>query len=198
MNVTVPIDLLLGDPSAVAEIPDLGPITAGQVAALLDHATLRRILCDPITGEVLNVGRTRYTPTAAITRHIRTRDQTCVVPGCDQPADRCDIDHRQPFSAGGPTAAHNLNVLCRHHHRAKDGGGFHLAKTDTGWEWTTALGRTYTRPVTPLYEPGDNYWPLNIHQVDGYNPDKPAEPATPQPVSPPAAQTVELPDDPPF
>ena len=118
MNVTVPIDLLLGDQSAVADIPHLGPITAGQVTELIDHATLRRILTDPITGEVLNIGRTRYTPTAAITRHVKMRDQTCVVPGCDQPAVRCDLDHRRTFARGGETAAHNLNLLCRHHHRA--------------------------------------------------------------------------------
>ena len=161
---------------------------------------------------------------------MKMRDQTCVVPGCEQPAGRCDIDHRQPFSTGGPTAVHNLNMLCRHHHRAtvlncwtphrcgtratrrprvlarssfQRGGGFPLARTDTGWEWTTALGRTYTRPVTPLYEPGDNYWPLNIRQTDGHNPNGLAEPEPesappPSAAQPPAAQTIALPDDPPF
>ena len=48
-----------------------------------------------------------------------------------------------------------------------------------------------------MYEPGDNYWPLNYRQVDGYDPNKPAHTAPPEP-QPVLAKGRELPDEPPF
>ena len=82
--------------------------------------------------------------------------------------------------------------------RRSSAAGFHLARTDQGWEWTTALGRTYPRPVTPLYEPGDNYWPLNYRQIDGYDPNPPAETGTATAATRPRRRPYDLPDDPPF
>ena len=96
--------------------------------------------------------------------------------------------------------AHSLDRVCvDQHHRAKDGGGFHLARTDKGWEWPPPGGRTYRRPVTRLYEPGDNYWPLNYRQVDGYDPNKPVETVNtraPEPDLVGAATAPDLPDEP--
>ena len=49
-------------------------------------------------------------------RFLKTRDRTCVFPGCNRRA--VDLDHRIPWPQG-PTSADNGQCLCRHHHRAK-------------------------------------------------------------------------------
>ena len=65
---------------------------------------------------------------------------TCCWPGCRQPAQRCDLDHRQPFDhhqpdTGGPTTDINIDPLCRAHH---------LLKTHTDWTYHRNPDRTYT------------------------------------------------------
>lgn len=85
------------------------------------------------------------------------------MPGCSQPADRCDIDHVIPARPDpvtdlptlGPTVAENLAPECRHHHLAKDGnGGFHLKRhPDGSYTWTTPLGREYRHQPDPLWHP---------------------------------------------
>jgi hypothetical protein len=49
---------------------------------------------------------------------IRCRDMTCRFPGCDAPAEHCDIDHTVAYPAG-PTHPSNLKSLCRKHHLIK-------------------------------------------------------------------------------
>jgi hypothetical protein len=58
----------------------------------------------------------RYTPSQQLTDFVRCRDLTCRFPGCDRPAEACDLDHTIPYSDGGPTHASNLKSLCRLHH----------------------------------------------------------------------------------
>ncbi|NNG37627.1 HNH endonuclease signature motif containing protein, partial [Nakamurella aerolata] len=63
-------------------------------------------------------------------------------------------DHRIPYQAGGATSADNLNLLCKHHHRAKDGGGWTLTRTSDGtYHWTSPLGRTHTREPETWWQP---------------------------------------------
>src|SRR2546430_2463192 len=35
--------------------------------------------------------------TSGLARFVRCRDMTCRFPGCDEPADRCDVDHTIPY-----------------------------------------------------------------------------------------------------
>jgi hypothetical protein len=108
----------------------------------------------------------RYVPSAALARFVRCRDLTCRFPGCDEPADHCDVDHTIAYP-GGPTCASNLKCLCRKHH---------LLKTFCGWLdrqlpdgtviWISPEGQTYTthpgsrllfpslcRPTAPVSTP---------------------------------------------
>ncbi|TFV61411.1 HNH endonuclease [Mycobacterium sp. PS03-16] len=55
-----------------------------------------------------------YRPSAALADCIRARDLTCRFPGCDHPAESCDIDHTIRWPAG-PTHPANLKLLCRTH-----------------------------------------------------------------------------------
>ena len=45
-----------------------------------------------------------YRPSAELAEFVRMRDLYCRAPGCDVPADRCDIDHTIPYP-NGPTHA---------------------------------------------------------------------------------------------
>ncbi len=173
IQVTVPITALLpggaGDacPAAghgtcitggeAAELAGYGPISPAQARAITADGTLRRLVCDPVTGTLLDYGRSTYTPPAALTDHVLARDRTCVLPGCRQPAHLGELDHIRPYHPGRPdggaTSADNLAVSCKHHHRAKDGGEYRLSRTADGYRWTTPLGRTYVRPPTRLWEP---------------------------------------------
>jgi Domain of unknown function (DUF222) len=96
----------------------------------------------------------RYVPTAALAWFVRCRDMTCRFPGCDEPAQHCDIDHTIAYPAG-PTQASNLKCLCRKHH---------LLKTFWGWQdrqhpdgtvtWTAPHGQTYsTHPGSRILFP---------------------------------------------
>ncbi|MFC3774088.1 DUF222 domain-containing protein [Mycolicibacterium holsaticum] len=99
----------------------------------------------------------RYRPSRACERFVRLRDMTCRFPGCDRPAQYCDIDHTVPYPVG-LTHASNLACLCRFHH---------LLKTFCGWQdqqhpdgtiiWTAPSGHTYkTHPTSKLYFPDWN------------------------------------------
>ena len=69
------------------------------------------------------------------------------------PAERCDLDHNQPFHKGGATAVSNLAPLCRRHHNGKSHGQWNLQRDGDAIRWTsTHTGRTYTTTAT-RYEP---------------------------------------------
>ena len=96
---------------------DWGGVISGE--------TTRRLACDatltPVTvgplGQVLDVGRRTRTVTAPLWAALVVRDRCCSFPGCDTPTSRCDAHHIQHWAHGGPTALHNLVLLCRYHHQ---------------------------------------------------------------------------------
>ena len=54
-----------------------------------------------------------YRPSVASAEFVRWRDLTCRFPGCDAPAQVCDIDHTVPYPLG---ATSDLKLYCRTHH----------------------------------------------------------------------------------
>jgi hypothetical protein len=84
------------------------------------------------------------TASAAMTRWVRLRDKTCRAPGCRMPAWQSDIDHNRRYTDGGLTTHDNLCALCRHHHRAKEEGGWVLVQIRPDhFIWTSPQGRVY-------------------------------------------------------
>lgn len=161
VRVTIAASTLLGADDQPGELEGHGPIDAVQARALAEDGVWRRVVTDPASGTVLDVGRTRYRPPAGLAEHVRVRDRHCAAPGCTVPARRCDIDHtveyrRQPgepprgVDTLGTTSAGNLGLLCRRHHRLKTDGGFRLRQVSPGvYEWITPGGHRYlTRPGT--------------------------------------------------
>ncbi len=90
----------------------------------------------------------RYRPSTALAEFVRLRDLTCRFPGCEKPAEQCDVDHAIPWPLG-PTHASNLRSLCRKHHLLKtfwcgDDGWSDRQSPDGTIVWTSPTGQTYT------------------------------------------------------
>lgn len=139
-----------------------------------------------------------YRPTTALAERIRYRDRTCRHPGCDVPAQQCEIDHIVPYfhrnpSTGGWTVDTNLHCLCRYHHSLKTMGlwtpvmladGVEFWISDAGTTAVTVPGTTQLADFSHL--PKIHSKPRGTaHQRDSSTP-RPAGPhPTPMPTSAP-------------
>lgn len=160
VQVTVPIDILLGAEDGPAELKGYGPVTGSQARelAFAPSSIWRRLLTEPETGLVVKADPTTYRPTAETQRLVIARDQYCAFPSCRMPAHRCDLDHIRPFDhrhpgRGGPTVPDNLQPLCRRHHRLKTHHPGWAVSRDrhTGTAtWTAPTGHRYTN-TPPVY-----------------------------------------------
>jgi hypothetical protein len=79
------------------------------------------------------------------------RDARCRFPGCQVPADRCELDHiiNSPFTdptSDGPTSIRNCACLCRTHHQLKTKKLWKVRTPDDGitLHWTGPAGVTAT------------------------------------------------------
>nr|WP_232425407.1 HNH endonuclease signature motif containing protein [Pseudofrankia inefficax] len=152
LQVIAPVGTLAGLDDNPAELVGYGPIPAEVGRALAADARWRRVLTDPATGTVLDLGH-RRTPTPALARLVRHQQTRCVFPGCGMPATHTDLDHTTAHSHGGRTALDNLGLLCRRHHTAKHRGGWKLHQPRPGvFTWTAPTGRTYTTDTTTNQE----------------------------------------------
>lgn len=120
---TIPAGTLERTCNAPGEILGYGPIDPDAARLLASQAaSWTRIWVDPGTGAPLAIGRTRYTPTAAMRRYLGMRDMVCRFPGCDKPASATEADHTTSWANGGETSTDNLALLCPEHHRLKSEG----------------------------------------------------------------------------
>ncbi len=165
IQVTIAATTLLGldnDPGDLAGYGPLDAPTARELAAD-PTGTWRRILTDPVSGRILDYGRTTYRPPHNLADHITARDRTCRFPGCTVPARRCDLDHAQSWDDGGRTSTANLAALCRRHHRLKTEKIWsYQLDSDATATWTSPSGHHYktepeptltTRPHGDVVEP---------------------------------------------
>jgi 5-methylcytosine-specific restriction protein A len=91
----------------------------------LSPESLRMLACDaavvPVVmggkGQPLDVGRLTRTIPDGLRRAVAARGAGCEFPGCGRPPSWCEVHHVRPWQEGGPTALHNLAMLCRVHHR---------------------------------------------------------------------------------
>ncbi len=119
--VTIEADVLTGIIDGHADSSDgEWSVPASWILEELDADEIfwHRIITDPVHGNVLAhdyVGR--FAP-ETLAKAIRFRDGVCRAPGCRVPAERCDLDHREPWPTG-PTNGDNMWALCRRHHSMK-------------------------------------------------------------------------------
>ncbi len=107
-----------GSSDAPGYLRGFGVLPAESVRKLATTATLKPLTVP--TGVAPDPG---YHLSAKNKEFVQWRDLTCRWPGCDQPAEKSDIDHTVPYPAG-PTHPSNNKPYCRIHH---------LIKTFCGW-----------------------------------------------------------------
>ena len=94
---TIPVGPRTGPPRPAFVIGG-GVLPAPLLAPLLDRATLRQVRHP---GDA--PPEPHYVPSRALAEFVRCRDLTCRFPGCDVPADRCDLDQTVPSRLGPRT-----------------------------------------------------------------------------------------------
>ena len=146
--VTVSAETLAGLSEEPGELAGFGPITAEHARELAKDATWRRLLTDPESGRLIEVGRDSYRPGRVLTRTVQARDLTCRFPGCRRAVSGCDLDHTIPWPKGKTEEA-NLAGLCRSHHLLKTHGNWHVEQLPGAiLRWTTPTGRRFdTHPA---------------------------------------------------
>ena len=153
VNLTIDLPTLLGLANNPGQLAGYGAIPASVARELAADGKWRRFITDPITGNLIDYGRSSYEPPQDLKDFLIARDQTCRFPGCRQSARRSDLDHAQAWDDGGKTSADNLGVLCRRHHQMKTHGGWKLtSNSDGSCEWVSPLGRKYFVPARPVNE----------------------------------------------
>ena len=134
------------DPATLAGYGPIDPDTARTLAA---DAAWRRLVYEPLTGALLDLGHTVYQPNAALTRFIQARNARCQFPHCQQPANRSHLDHTRKYHPdhpeGGRTDRNNLGPLCEHHHQLKHRTGWTLRRDPDTSEatWKSPAGHIY-------------------------------------------------------
>jgi hypothetical protein len=166
INVVVALSTLVGRDEEPGWLDGYGPIPAGYARQLAfdPTGTWRRLITDPVTGQLLNYGTTRYRPPRHLSDHVINRDGECTFPFCTHRARRSDLDHITAYPAGS-TSAGNLQPLHRRHHNAKTEAGWQARRdTATGAiRWISPTGRhhisrppdrwTTPEPVSPIPTP---------------------------------------------
>ena len=156
VDVVIGLDALLGLTEDAADLSGAGPVAADIVRDLLGDPsiawTMRRLVTDPTTGHLLDVGRKSYEIPDRLRRYIATRDGTCRFPGCRRNATRCQIDHATAWDDNGPTDVANLGALCARHHQLKTHAGWAITQSrpDGSCTWQSPQGRKYPHEPGPL------------------------------------------------
>jgi hypothetical protein len=130
--VTVSLETLLGMDEEPADLDGHGPIPAptARDLAFSSGSTWRRLVTDPLSGQLLDYGRSTYRPPVGLRDFVRARDVTCRTPTCTRPASKSDLDHVISWPAGSTSEA-NLQAKCDHDHRLKHEGRWsHQLSTD--------------------------------------------------------------------
>ena len=158
IGVVIDLPTLLGLADAPAQMADgtASPIDVSAVREVLDDprvpVTLRRLVCDPFTGSLVDRGRRSYQVTGRLRDFLIARDATCRFPRCARRADRCQMDHAVPWEDGGRSDTDNLGALCTRHHQLKTHGGWDIvdSRADGSCTWQSPAGGTYQHAPPPV------------------------------------------------
>lgn len=163
IQVVIDLSVLVGLNDSVGSISCSGgprhEITPRALRDLLADPTidvsLRRLVTDPVTGALLDRGRTAYAVSGSLRALLVARDGTCRFPGCNRTAARCEIDHAVAWDDDGPTDRSNLGALCTRHHQLKTHAQWRIiaSHSDGSCTWRSPTGREYWGEPPPVLEP---------------------------------------------
>ena len=158
IGVVVPLSSLLGlsgSPGELADRSGLIPssVLLDQIVATLDpdsrdEVLFTRLLTDD-RGRLMDATELGRYASARLAQAIRVRAGTCRFPSCNVPADRCDLDHHEPWP-DGRTSAENLDPLCRRHHRGKTFAWLASVRDHDVVDWTMPDADRYRCVDEPL------------------------------------------------
>ncbi|HEX6875599.1 MAG TPA: DUF222 domain-containing protein [Nocardioidaceae bacterium] len=156
INVTVPIQTLMGLSDSPGVLSGGEPVPAGLVRRLAQDpdSTWYRMLTDPAR-ECVELSTKSYKPTGPIWRQVVGSANTCFGPVCTMPATECELDHRTSWPRGA-TSTDNLGPGCNGHHKAKHAPGFGLSRSTDGVIFRTGSGLAH--PVENAEQPVDDRW----------------------------------------
>jgi hypothetical protein len=142
----VSADTLLGLDDEPADLAGYGSITAQTARRLAADAsaTWRRLLTDPDTGHLLDIGKDSYRPPQRLRDFTIARDGVCCFPTCNQPGYCCEYEHIVEFGRGGETTRRGGALACRRHNLCKIGTGWRYRLDSDGvFIWTSDTGHRY-------------------------------------------------------
>jgi hypothetical protein len=145
VRIVVPFEVAAGVSDAACEIPGHGWVTAAHARQIMTApgSVWQRLAVEVDTGRALELSTDRYTPTPQMVEHVRAVDGVCRAPGCQVPAERCDLDHLVPWPRG-ETRVSNFESLSRGCHNRKTAGAWNAERVgDEGVRWTSLAGREY-------------------------------------------------------
>ena len=102
----------------ICELASGLPVTPGSLLRYLDTAWIERVVFES-PSRVIDMGARRRLFTGATRRAVQVRDRECFHEFCDLPAERCEIDHIEPWSAGGLTTEGNGRAACDFHNQQR-------------------------------------------------------------------------------
>ena len=100
----------------ICELANGTAVTPGSLLRYLDAAWLERVVFGS-PSRVVDVGVRRRLFTGATRRAVQVRDRECFHEFCDTPATDCEVDHIEPYAAGGLTTQDNGRPACGFHNR---------------------------------------------------------------------------------
>jgi hypothetical protein len=111
---------------------------------LADGAPLRRLVIDPMNGQLLDYGRTTYRVPADLADFLIAKNVTSAAPHSAVDARLADMEHRKPYDHGGPTNPINCTPVDRRWHIPKTRGGWTYVKNqeDGVVTWSSPHGLT--------------------------------------------------------
>jgi hypothetical protein len=115
-NVFLDYETLAG---RICELANGTVVTPGSLVPYLDAAWIERVVFGS-PSRVIDIGVRRRLFTGATRRAIQLRDRECFHEFCDLPADECQIDHIEPYAAGGLTTQDNGRPACDFHNRDRE------------------------------------------------------------------------------
>lgn len=104
---------------------------SAPAAGSRERVYLRRVLLDPITGDITAIDTRRRAFDGALRRALLIRDGVCQTPGCGAPIRH--LDHTHPYASGGSTSMANGTGLCLRCNNTKEIPGWrHRRDSKTG------------------------------------------------------------------
>jgi Domain of unknown function (DUF222)/HNH endonuclease len=108
-----------------------GPAISVSTAQMIGCSAGWSWMLHDSAGKLLDLGRRRRRPNAALRRAARERDTCrCRFPGCE--SRHVDLHHIQYWSNGGRTKLDNLVSLCKYHHMLVHDRGYLIAAARDG------------------------------------------------------------------